>query len=478
MLRATTMSDERIGLAVPARRGPSGVVALSLLALAAVFVPLWLAALDPVWLATSYGQRTVAFELFGFTTAVALASVAAHQWRRRPIDSVRPLLSTAVPLLVALHFATILSEYPLKPFDYDCYEYAARALIEGENPYFVGLNYLYPPLTAQVFAAAFEASQFVATGLGYAPAADTVWDAVFYLYQCSQVGLIVGLYFLGLRFAELVGVDRAWAPLLVGALLVFDDAVLRNLRHGQINLWVLDASLVALLGAHRRPALAGAALAIAVHIKLYPIVLVAPLVLGRCWRAALWTGVAFAAIVVVQTDLLRDWTPWLQFADFYGGIYPGEIAYRNNSFHSLAFNSVRLVFGDAPALHRDAIRGAATLVSAAMAGWLLLRMVGRVWRDRRATVEPLLDNGADALAFSLLISQSVWEHHYVLAIPLALLAVARFGRERPVFVIACLYLALGMPTFDLFPLSYHRAAGLLGLLWLTAPRRIRKQGAS
>jgi hypothetical protein len=31
-------------------------------------------------------------------------------------------------------------------------------------------------------------------------------------------------------------------------------------------------------------------------------------------------------------------------------------------------------------------------------------------------------------------------------------------------VAVSVFLILGMPTFDLFPLSYHRAAGLLGLL--------------
>jgi hypothetical protein len=194
---------------------------------------------------------------------------------------------------------------------------------------------------------------------------------------------------------------------------------------------------------------------------------------GRCWRAAIATGLACVAIVLVQTGFGQDWTPWLQFADFYGRIYPGEIAYRNNSFHSLAFNTVRLVLGEAPAEHRDTIRLLATLVSLAMLGWLLLRIGLRFWRDRRPSLEQLLEGGADALAFSLLISQSVWEHHYVLAIPLAISAVALRGRERPIAVIAAIFLALGMPTFDLFPLSYHRAVGLIALLLLTAPRAKR-----
>jgi hypothetical protein len=34
-----------------------------------------------------------------------------------------------------------------------------------------------------------------------------------------------------------------------------------------------------------------------------------------------------------------------------------------------------------------------------------------------------------------------------------------------------IFLMLGMPTFDLFPLSAHRLAGMLLLLWLTPARR-------
>jgi hypothetical protein len=74
-------------------------------------------------------------------------------------------------------------------------------------------------------------------------------------------------------------------------------------------------------------------------------------------------------------------------------------------------------------------------------------------------------------AFSLLISQSVWEHHFLLALPVAILAVETRWRERPLAVAVSLFLVLGMPTFDLYPLGYHRLAGLIGLLVLTRPKR-------
>ena len=60
----------------------------------------------------------------------------------------------------------------------------------------------------------------------------------------------------------------------------------------------------------------------------------------------------------------------------------------------------------------------------------------------------------------------------MLALPLALVAVALRGRERPGLVALGIFLAFGMPTFDLFPLSLHRLAGMLMLLALTPARRL------
>jgi hypothetical protein len=437
-----------------------------LLGAGAVLTPLAVAALDPPLLANSYGRRTVAFELMGFTVALALLVPALLEARARRGQPARDWLPRLLPLLLGLFYATWLAEHSRKPFDYDCYEYAARAILLGENPYVTGLNYLYPPLTAQVLAAVHGALGV----LGFGLEGEARWDAVFYLYQCAQLGLILLLYGLALALARELGLELHFAGPLVALLLLVDNPLLRTLRHGQVNLWVLDLSLLAILLARRAPAVAGTALALAVHIKLYPLVLLLPLAADRCGRALSWSAAAFAGIVVLQTDLLRDWTPWIQFAEFYRSVYPGEVAFRNNSFHSLAHNTLRLVFGLSRSDFREELRLVTSAFSLVMAGWLLLRIARRARRrDRDAAWR--LRAGADALAFSLLISQSVWEHHYLLALPLVIHAAAGPGRERPVAVAVAAFLAIGLPTVDLFPLSYHRAAGLVWLLSMTAPGR-------
>ena len=71
-----------------------------------------------------------------------------------------------------------------------------------------------------------------------------------------------------------------------------------------------------------------------------------------------------------------------------------------------------------------------------------------------------------ALAWVLLAAPVVWEHHYVLAIPLLLWAAAGWGRRHAVALGAAALLCFAVPTFDVFPWSYHRLVGLAWILWL------------
>ena len=444
------------------------------LAVVAALAPLVLAEWSPPFVGMSYGRRSLPFELLGLTGGALLLFVAWREWRRRAPRGRAALAEAAVPLLVALHFLVMTSEYAERRFDYDCYEYAGRALLAGQNPYQVGLIYLYPPLTAKVMAGSFQAVLAASTAFGWSAARDDVWERVFYLYQCAQLGLAIAAYFLLLRFARAVGLTATWTPWLVGALLVFDNAVFRTLRHGQVNLWILDLSLVALLAAARAPALAGLGLALAGHVKLYPLIVAFPMALRRRWRALLWSAGWLAAIALALADFGRDFTLWRQFLEFARQDFPGEIALRNTSPHAIAYNATRLLTG-AP----RAVTPVAVAAAAGFAAWYLARAVARerALRERAQDVGSLearafAVHGADALAFSLLVSPSVWEHHYVLALPLALWAVALRLRERPGLVALGLFVMLGMPTFDLFPLSLHRLGGMLILLALTPARRL------
>ena len=92
--------------------------------------------------------------------------------------------------------------------------------------------------------------------------------------------------------------------------------------------------------------MSGVAIAFAAHLKLYPLMLLVPLAVVRRWQAIAWTLAGFAAIAFVQTDFGRSWTLWEQFLGFASSGVRGEIAFRNNSLHSIFFNAIRFTIGD------------------------------------------------------------------------------------------------------------------------------------
>ncbi len=449
----------------------AGALAYAGVVLLAIVLPLVLAAWRPAVVSMSYGVSFLPFELLGLTGGLATLGIALHAWSRVRHDP-GAWVRVLVPALLALHFVTWTSEYAQRRFDYDCYEYAGRALLAGESPYEKGLIYLYPPLTAQGFALAHRAVAGASAALGGSDEREVVWDRVFYLYQCVQVLLVLAAYFLGLRFARDCGLAVTWVPALMGGLLVFDNAVFRTLRHGQINLWLLDLSLLGIVLARARPALAGAAVALAGHIKLYPLILLGPWLVGDRGRAVAWSVVAVVAILALSAAL-GGTAVWAQYATLLDQDFPGEIAFRNNSLHSVLFNLSRFTTG--ARMPGPFVVWGVRIAVVALALWAGRRLFERE-RLRRARpgdaafdARCLAAHGADALAFGLLVSPSVWEHHYVMAIPLAILAVAVCGRERPLAVALGIFAMLGMPTFDVFPLGYHRLGGMLWLLWLTSP---------
>jgi hypothetical protein len=65
----------------------------------------------------------------------------------------------------------------------------------------------------------------------------------------------------------------------------------------------------------------------------------------------------------------------------------------------------------------------------------------------------------------------LWEHHWVwAALPCALLVSASVDEGRGWMATIGAALIFFVPTFDAFPLSYHRLAGLL-LVMASAPSR-------
>jgi hypothetical protein len=188
-------------------------------------------------------------------------------------------------------------------------------------------------------------------------------------------------------------------------------------------------------------------------------------------------------LVLLQTNGGHDWQLWQAFLTF-ADSFPQGSFFRDNSLHSLVYNTIghlQWLAGDRSYDVNELIVGRTVLVIMGLCGLAYLwryfqreRLAAHLFGQAGAslaTQRPLtnLGHSMDAIALGLLISPVVWEHHYVLALPLVIWALASQTKvERLWMVLLSAFLIFVLPTFDIFPLSYHRLAGLL-LLVSTLP---------
>jgi len=183
--------------------------------------------------------------------------------------------------------------------------------------------------------------------------------------------------------------------------------------------------------------------------------------------AAAVVGTAVLAVLVTG----RHPEQWSELLAFGSRIAAGQY-FRNNSILGLVINLVRvpLMSVEAPIEPwLPTLRPVGMFLSLLAGLGVLWRLVARARREGAPTARMAADT-ADIFALQLVVSPLVWEHHFVLALPVAWHAIATEGRRQPVLVATGVALALWMPTADIFLLSHHRMVGVLLLLWATRHR--------
>jgi hypothetical protein len=242
------------------------------------------------------------------------------------------------------------------------------------------------------------------------------------------------------------------------------------LRHNQLNLWMLVLILAGILWLPRRPLWAGLAVALAIHLKLFAVVLLPIWLLKKQWRGLVGAGGGVLLLLLVQTGWGRYWTAWEQFLIYYNAQPLNRfIRFRNNSLRSVVFNTLRttqLVIDQE--LAQTIGTALVFILTLLVALWFLYRF----WQREQGSLTremQLIGHSLDGLAFVLMAAPITWEHHYILALPLLVWGFAQRGGDAFWWMVAAAFLMLGIPTFDVFPLSFHQLAGLLLWVYLTAP---------
>jgi alpha-1,2-mannosyltransferase len=463
---------------------PRTILVAAGLGVCSVIAPIGLWLTDSKLIGSTYGKDCQLFELFGLTAGAALIALAIWELMRTEGERFEARLVAVLPLALALYWVGFVSEFGWFKGDWwSTYQRGAAAIAAGRPLYSLETTYIfYPPFIAEVLLTVQRMASSVLSWYTGVADADRAWWVTFYLFQTAQVALIVVAYRLLLWLARRAGAPSPGAEILAVAVLVLNNPLSRAVRWGQVNVWILDLTLLGFVLSVRSPLLAGIALAVAIHIKLYPLIVLVPLLAMGRWRPIVWTLVAAGGIA--GAEVVRFGTShWRQFLGFVPD-WPTVIPFRSNSVLGVVSNTLNLLLG----IHGPALEVATkvTLVVAAVAalGWYVARAVTRerVFRrpgpgERCSSLERadgmrIAGHAADGLAFGLLVSPLAWEHHYVFAIPLVVLAGAALGRRRTLPVLVAAALAIGFPTYDVFAASYVRIVGLVMLLAICSPRAV------
>ena len=217
-----------------------------------------------------------------------------------------PPLNSRTVVLAALIVAGILvaAWYVAgRPMDFRVYYYGARGVFDGSRPVYgptsgLGwpMHYRYPPLFLLLF------TPFSWLPLGLAAALWLVLKALV---------LVVLVRTMHSALPSQQGVGVWLVPLLLAGPYVVED-----FRYGNAQFLVFALTALSLLLSARRPQAAGAALALGIAIKVWPLFFVPYLLVRREWKTVQWAALILVVLTLFPSlyfgfaknvDLLAEW---------------------------------------------------------------------------------------------------------------------------------------------------------------------------
>ncbi len=422
----------------------------------------------PFLLAT-YTMRFQPWEVFGAVlSAAGLAvlglSVAARRTGTWPVGSL-------VTFAVALHFLTVLIDYAEFSAESPSWQrrMAAGEAVAGQATLHALSRFGELPSVAWLdirFAALARLAWRIG---GTEPRANEIANGVHYLWQCCQFFALMGAYLLLSKLWRGRPGNDAVGWLVTGCLVVLCFPLLRALRHDPVAplLMLACTAVVAHTALRGGEWIAALGAAMATCLSGYGLLLLLPFLIRRRWAVVWRTGlcVAVPGISLTVSGGLGLWAAGLrQLWQRAVAAPPLEAGIQGTVRHVM----YRLNAGP---LAPWTVWAVDLLVLAVSVWWIL-----RCWPFPGASAETREGTEwqvalAGALALLAVLVPTPWGSEYVLAVPLALLAL-QYGRSRPACLAVGVMLTVLLPGVDLPVARCHRAAGVVLLMWaLRSPGR-------
>ncbi len=229
---------------------------------------------------------------------------------------------------------------------------------------------------------------------------------------------------------------------------------------------MIDFNLLSLMLYPRSSLLSALTLAVAIHLKATPIILVVAFLFERDWKWLAWLVFWLAALglLTLASDGSAPYLDYLHNAGLVTAL--DNLKFRDNSFDS--FYTALFSFLRLGRVWINLFTYASKVVLAVAVLIVVLKTFRRgtfLPEERR---EAKLLNAVPALFILMnLASPLMWEHHGIFVTLPFLLLLKRLEAPGELALFGFAYLLeFLLPTFDFFPWSYGRLVAPLLVLWL------------
>lgn len=347
--------------------------------------------------------------------------------------------------LIAFLYLNVLRER-VRYGDIDYYTQAAFALVNNEP---LPDTYFYPPLWATLLS--------FLTPLGE--------NGILLIAWIANVLSLLLFYLLLQRTLELYQFNSYAAALTATLFILVNMPVIRTFMYVQVNFHVMNFILLSILLYRDRVFLSAFTLALAIHFKASPAVLVLAFLLEFNWKWLLWFTVSMI-LIALPTVAIYGFQPFLDFINNFWFINaPHALSMHDSSFDSAIGMALSYFRVDSTAVRLPVLLAKGLTAAAVIFLWIR----SRGFFSNREGKEHLHDSIIPLFVGMTLLSPLVWEHHAIfLTLPFLLLLKKLESPAEWIAYGAVYLLVFLMPTFDYFPWSYGRLLGmliLLGLLW-------------
>jgi hypothetical protein len=370
-------------------------------------------------------------------------------------------LSWAGFFIIAFLYINILRER-FRYGDIDYYTQAAFALIKNRP---LPESYFYPPLWATLLS--------FLTPLGE--------NGILLISWIANVLSLLLFYFLLQRTLELYQFQPYAAALTTMLFILVNMPVIRTFMYVQVNFHVMNFILLSILFYKRstpqsgsvdkdRVFLSALMLALAVHFKASPIVLVLAFLLEFNWKWLLWFAINMV-LIAVFTIAIYGITPYYDFVNNFIFLNaPHALSLHDSSFDSAIGTTLSYFRADYSIIRIFVFL--AKGISAMIAVFLCVRSQG--FLSNGESKVRLFNSVIPLFVAMTILSPLVWEHHAIFLTLPFLLLIKKLESPAEWILYGTVYLLVFLtPTFDYFPWSYGRLLGmliLLALLWKSRNR--------